>query len=247
LLTVTTEVLQTVTGSFQYANTARVANGVVSFSRRAYFGASGAQLLTDGTPVVAQLDSNGSFSVQLYTYDSIVKPTPYAMVVYDAQGNFLIERFVYFQGGGTHIFNDVPEQNDGTAFPPQYVETGLRLIQGNFGLSAANGKAIFRIYQQCVTSSGVQIVPSDIVVQLDGSGVLPANYLYLQGGLKPFTVYLVRILGSNGNELSKLMYSLAETAPAICNLTDLSAELIPGIEYSNIPGVFWVAVPWKKP
>lgn len=236
-----------VSGVFQFANTAPVAGGTVSFTRRAYFSASGAQLLTDGTPDVAQLDSQGAFSIALDTFDNIVKPTPYKMVVYDAAGNYLMERNVSFSGGGTHLFNDQPDQQSGDNFKPQYAsDTGLRLIEGSFGNQAANGAVSFGLMQQAVTA-GVQIVPSDIVVQLDGSGNLVTNYLYLSAAMLPNTLYLVRVLDSNGVELSKLMYSLSETSPAICNLNDLSpSPTVAGISYSSLPGVFFVASPWRK-
>ena len=251
VLTVTAEILVTVTGEFQFSNTARVAFGSVSFTRRATFSATGAQLITDGTPVVAQLDANGNFSVQLDTYDSIVKPTSYAMVVYDAQRNFLMDRFVYFQGGGTQMLNAVPNQNSGTDFPPQYNDLGHRLIQGGFGSPAANGKVSFQLYQQAVVSaSGVQIVPTSLIYQLDGSGNLPAGvYLYLSTALAPHTLYLIRVDDMNGNEIFKEMISLSETSsvPSLTNLSDLSTSVtVPGVNYTSIPGVYFAAVPWKK-
>jgi hypothetical protein len=161
-----------------------------------------------------------------------------------------MDRFVYFQGGGTHIFNDVPEQNDGTAFPYQYPsDTGYRLIQGGFGSPAANGSIIFKLYQQAVTTAGVQIVDTPLTYQLDGSGNLPAGvYLYLQAELSPKTVYLVEVLDSKSNQLSKAMYSLSTTAPGVTNLNDLATSIDTqgNIGYSNIPGSFWAAIPWLK-
>jgi hypothetical protein len=161
-----------------------------------------------------------------------------------------MQRNVVFSGSGSIPLNDVPVQNDGTAFPPQYpTDTGYRLIQGGFGSPAANGKVTFELYQQAVViASGVQIIPTPLTYQLDGSGNLPAGvYLYLSAALSPEIVYLVTVDDANGNELSKLMYSLAETDPAICDLTDLSTSAtVAGVTYSSIPGVFFAAVPWKK-
>ena len=228
-----------------------MASGTVScLTRRGYFSASGAQLLTDGAPVVAQLDGNGGFSVQLDTYDDILKPTPYAMVVCDAQGKFLMERFLYFQGGGAQILNNVPNQNDGSAFAPQYPsDTGYRLIQGSFGSSAANGTVTFKLYQQAFAAEGVQVVPTPLTYNLDGSGDLPAGvYLYLSADLKPNTVYLVTVNDSNGNEISKATkYPSPETMPAVTDLNDLSPSVpVAGVAYPTVPGVFFSAVPWKK-
>jgi hypothetical protein len=238
----------TLDGAFQYANTARVANGSVSFALREYHDADGAVLLAAGTPVVASLDSNGAFSVSLPTFDSIVPATPYAMVVSDAQGNFLMQRNVVFSGSGSATLNNIPVLNDGSAFPPQYPsDTGYRLIQGGFGSPAANGSIIFKLYQPAVTTAGVQIVPTPLVYRLDGSGNLPGGvYLYLSAALAPNTVYLVSVFDVNGNLLSKAMYSLSETAPAVTDLNDLSTELLPGVSYDGIPQVFFVAVPWQK-
>ncbi len=108
-------------------------------------------------------------------------------------------------GSGTHEFNDTPEQESWSAFPPQYADTGFKELQGGFGSFAANGTCIFRLgSQQVVSSGGVQLVPSDIVVQLDGSGNIPSGvYLYLSTDLAPFSIYVVTVLDSRGKQIFK--------------------------------------------
>ena len=156
-----------------------------------------------------------------------------------------------FAGSGTHEFNDTPEQESWSAFPPQYADTGFKELQGGFGSFAANGTCIFRLSQQVVSSGGVQLVPSDIVVQLDGSGNIPSGvYLYLSTDLAPFSIYVVTVLDSRGKQISRQMFSFSETSSGVCDLNHLATSVpATGLHYlySNVPGIFWAAIPWHKP
>ncbi len=92
-LSVTTETQVRVVGTFSFANNVRPAGGSVRFTRRAYFDENSVQLLTDGIPVLVQLDGQGTFSIALQTFDDFVPVTPYRLQVFDRAGNFLMERF----------------------------------------------------------------------------------------------------------------------------------------------------------
>ncbi len=77
-------------GTFAFANDARPSGGSVSFARRAFYDENNVQLLTDGAPVTAQLDSRGHFSIVLQTFGDIIPVTPFEMVVRDSEKNYLM-------------------------------------------------------------------------------------------------------------------------------------------------------------